>query len=61
MKDILFLLFGLVMSHPIKTLDELETRLKTYQNFTGISDETYAQLWNKVLAYGMLGTIWEHF
>ena len=53
MKDVLFLLFGWVMSHPMKTLDELETRLKTYQNFTGINDEIYAQLWNKVLAYGM--------
>ena len=54
MKDILFLLFGLVMSHPIKTLDELETRLKTYYNFTGIDDGTYAQLWNNVLEHGII-------
>ena len=38
MKDILFLLFALVKSHPFKTLDDLETRLKTYQNVTGIGE-----------------------
>ena len=42
------------MSHPIKTLDELETRLKTYYNFTGIDDGTYAQLWNNVLEHGII-------
>jgi len=52
MKDILVLLFALVKSHPLKTLEDLETRLKTYQNVTGIDNAIYAQLWNSVLKYG---------
>ena len=42
MKDILVILFALVKSHPFKTLDDLETRLKAYQNVTGINDAIYA-------------------
>ena len=57
MKAILLLLFALLESSLIKTLDALEARLKTYQNVTGINDKTYAQLWNKVLEHGMLGNI----
>ena len=57
MKGIFFFLFALVKSQPTKSLGDLKCRLKTYQNVTGIDDATYAQLWNKVLEHGMLGSL----
>ena len=58
MKEILFLIFALVKSYSLKTLEDFEVRLKAYQNITGINDQTYVELWDKVLEHGMLGTIY---